>query len=188
MATAMRKPDREYTTDFLKSNCRTADAEYRLALIAAGHLHPDVHTKGSVHTAIVNLVNAKSNYETLAHGLEALEDGLRDKYAAQKAKLNLERARLRIISCEIDGNARGIFTIKRILSEVCTRHGVDMDEMKGTSKVQIIVRSRQEAQYNLRYHTDLTYMSIARIFKQDHSTVVHGVQQHAKRMRHCRKK
>lgn len=74
-----------------------------------------------------------------------------------------------------------------IMRDVCRKHGLTMEELRGTTRRRDIVHARQECFYRMR--TEVTALGrplslprIARLFGRDHSTIVHGIERHAQRM------
>jgi len=74
-----------------------------------------------------------------------------------------------------------------IMRDACRKHGLTMEELRGTTRRRDIVHARQECFYRMR--TEVTALGrplslprIARLFGRDHSTIVHGIERHAQRM------
>ena len=74
-----------------------------------------------------------------------------------------------------------------IMRDACRKHGITMEELRGTTRRRDIVHARQECFYRMR--TEVTALGrplslprIARLFGRDHSTIVHGIERHAQRM------
>lgn len=160
-----------------KQACKDQNAAYKNALLAAGAVryddsHPDLDK------AIIDLVNAKS-------GFESLEKDLKQQHDRRLKDLMLERSRIRIMLHEITGEwskkigiAMPATTRGKIIERVAQKHGVTLDEMKSTKRHRHLVRARQEAYYLLYNEGKLSYPSVGRIFERDHTTVIHGYRRH----------
>lgn len=71
-----------------------------------------------------------------------------------------------------------------IIKEVAARHGLTIDEIKSQNRSRRIAWPRQEAMYELRTHTRLSYPAIARFLGlSDHTTALHGVNAHKRRLK-----
>lgn len=71
---------------------------------------------------------------------------------------------------------------KKIVREVSEKHGVSILDMLSTRRAQPFVAARYEAMYRLRHETTMSYPAIGRrLGGRDHTTVLHGVRQHALR-------
>ena len=62
-----------------------------------------------------------------------------------------------------------------ILSITARHFGYNEGVLLGRERLARVTRPRQVAMYLIREHTLLTYPSIGRIFKRDHSTIQYGV-------------
>ena len=71
---------------------------------------------------------------------------------------------------------------RMIIAQVCDRHGVAVEEVLGRSRYKRVCLARKEAYVMLRQER-LSYLTIARMFGRDHTTVVDGVQRY-RRDRH----
>lgn len=149
---------------------KTAEAKYRTALINAGHL--PVSTV--LDDAIITLVEAKKEYEKAAITLKK-------RYAVQTHKLMLERSRLRVIAWEVKLQQSDRAAAHDIVETIAQQHLLEVGDLKTQSKVQYIVRARQEAFVALREHTSLSFEAIGAIFGRDHTTIIHGARMHKKR-------
>jgi len=70
-----------------------------------------------------------------------------------------------------------------IVREVCVSFGVRFADVIGDSREFHVVRARQHAMYRLRSERpDLSFTQIARIFRKDHTTVIHSVRKVAAEM------
>lgn len=70
----------------------------------------------------------------------------------------------------------------RIIREVAAKYGRTVDELTGPLRWRSIAWARQEAMFRLRNETTLSYPDIGRRLNRDHTTILHGVRAHAKRM------
>lgn len=78
--------------------------------------------------------------------------------------------------------------ISDILSDVAARHRTTVDLIKGDCRYSEVVRARQEVMYRLRglLRPDgshrLSLPRIGQILNRDHTTVIHGMKRHARRI------
>ena len=71
----------------------------------------------------------------------------------------------------------------RMVREVAAKHGLTVEELKGPSRKKRVVRPRQEAMYRGVTELKMSYPDVARrLGGRDHTTALHGVEQHRKRM------
>lgn len=74
-------------------------------------------------------------------------------------------------------------TAKEILQQVASRHNMTVDEMLSATRKKTYARARQEAMWEIRQRTKLSYPQIAqRMRLKDHTTVIHGERRHAERL------
>ena len=74
-------------------------------------------------------------------------------------------------------------TADDIISAVCQHYGLKQREIVSKSRKQNIAQARQLAMYLIHKYTDLSYSQIGRRFGgRDHSTVLHGCNQVARRI------
>jgi len=66
---------------------------------------------------------------------------------------------------------------RMIIAQVCDRHGVAVEEVLGRSRYKRVCLARKEVYVMLRQER-LSYLTIARMFGRDHTTVVDGVQRY----------
>jgi hypothetical protein len=72
---------------------------------------------------------------------------------------------------------------KRIVREVSKKHGVAIVDILSTRRSQPFVNARYEAMYRMRHETNMSFPQIGRrLGGRDHTTVLHGVREHAKRV------
>lgn len=75
-----------------------------------------------------------------------------------------------------------------ILDEVCSEYAVRRQELLGVSRTAGIVEARHDAMWRFRqcrneYGDPLYgYPELGRIFNRDHTTIIHGVRAHQRRM------
>lgn len=71
----------------------------------------------------------------------------------------------------------------RILAEVCLKHGVSRIDVLGSNRKRTFVNARQEVFYRLCHETNWSLPRIGRfVGDRDHTTALHGRDQHAKRL------
>lgn len=69
-----------------------------------------------------------------------------------------------------------------ILSEVCRKHGMTQKQVIGQQRNHNIVLARHEAMYRMAHETRMSLPMIGRrLGDRDHTTVLHGLRQHAAR-------
>lgn len=75
-----------------------------------------------------------------------------------------------------------MITMKDIVREVAERHGLQPDDITGPSRVRSIAWPRQEAMWEARQRTKMSYPAIGRrLGGRDHATVIYGVREYEKR-------
>lgn len=70
----------------------------------------------------------------------------------------------------------------RIAAEVSERYNLSVKEMTSPSRSRRVVMARNEAFWRIREETTLSFPQIGMKFGRDHTTVLHGYRQHAKRL------
>ena len=65
--------------------------------------------------------------------------------------------------------------IRDIIAEVADEFKVFPSDIIAHKKKPKYVSARHKAMYRARQETDASYLKLARIFKRDHTTVIHGV-------------
>jgi chromosomal replication initiator protein len=64
-----------------------------------------------------------------------------------------------------------------IINEVCKFFNLDIEEILSTSKRANIVHARQMAIYLIKSLMDISYTQIGAVFKRDHTTIMHSINQ-----------
>jgi chromosomal replication initiation ATPase DnaA len=72
--------------------------------------------------------------------------------------------------------------IHEIISEVAKRHGVTPIAIISDRRNTKLVAARHEAMWRARNETTYSLPRIGRAFRRDHTTVLHGVAKHEKRI------
>lgn len=73
--------------------------------------------------------------------------------------------------------------IQRTIWKVAKKHGIGVEQLIGQCRARHFVAARQEACYEL-HKMGLSYPAIGRrLGDRDHTTIIHGVRQHIKRMK-----
>jgi hypothetical protein len=70
---------------------------------------------------------------------------------------------------------------EQIIEEVCEQHGLPIVMVMGHSRSRSLVFARQEIMYRMTVELGYSTSMVGRFMKRDHSTIVYGRQQHAKR-------
>ena len=65
--------------------------------------------------------------------------------------------------------------IKDIIAEVADEYLIFPSDITGHKRRPKFVAPRHKAMWRARTETNASYLKLARIFKRDHSTVIHGV-------------
>lgn len=71
---------------------------------------------------------------------------------------------------------------KRILAEAADKHGVTVEDVLGPARPHRLTLARQEAMYRLRLDMRWSLPRIGSFMNRDHSTVLHGIEQHRARL------
>jgi chromosomal replication initiation ATPase DnaA len=71
-----------------------------------------------------------------------------------------------------------------LIEGIAARRGVLVDHLCGSSRAPSVSRARQEAWWCMRYHPERYYslIDIARLFGRHHTTVMAGIEAHARRL------
>ena len=75
---------------------------------------------------------------------------------------------------KIDDGEENMF-IRDIIAEVADEFQLFPSDIVSHKRRSKIVKARQKAMWRARQETDASYLKLARIFKRDHTTVIHGV-------------
>jgi len=67
-----------------------------------------------------------------------------------------------------------------LLDAVCVGRGVTRDEVCGRVRTKTVARARQELWWKLRSGRAFSYEEIGRLFRRNHSTVLHGIRAYRK--------
>lgn len=76
--------------------------------------------------------------------------------------------------------------VSDIIGLVATRHGLTRAQVLAYGRKPKLAGVRHVAMYLARQHTPFPYTVIARVFRRDSTTVMHGVKQVERRMRRDR--
>jgi len=71
-----------------------------------------------------------------------------------------------------------------LLDQVCHRRAVTPAEVCGLVRTRAISHARHELWWRLRHHPDLLFSleELGRLFQRHHSTVLHGIRSHERRL------
>lgn len=73
---------------------------------------------------------------------------------------------------------------KRILIETAMKHGVSVEKITGSRRLNHIVLARHEAMWRMKNEAGMSYPAIARrVGVMDHTSCIHGVRAHEARMK-----
>lgn len=77
----------------------------------------------------------------------------------------------------------GKITAKQIIRSVAEKHGMTVEVLLSESRLKRIAHARQEAMWEIRRRTKLSFPQIAeRLGRKDHTTAWHGVRAHERRL------
>lgn len=147
-----------------------ANKAYTKAMIKAGYI-PEAWISSPLKDAVVALVKVRTTMMTLS---EKYEDMLKEKMEMEtqkKALFNIQKSRA------ISGPMK---TRNKIIDLVSKKRGYTLEEMKEKTRRGDLVAARNHCYHELYEGTSLSYSGIGRIFKRDHSTVLHGIKKHKK--------
>jgi len=72
---------------------------------------------------------------------------------------------------------------RRIVLEVCEKHGLRLNDVISERRAVPLVKARQEAMYRLHQETTMSLPAIGRrLGNRDHTTVLYGIRRHQQRM------
>lgn len=72
---------------------------------------------------------------------------------------------------------------KRVVDETCAKYGVSIPEVMSIQRQPLLVHARHEIFYRLKKESSMSLPEIGRVMGgRDHTTVLHGVRQHASRL------
>jgi hypothetical protein len=75
-------------------------------------------------------------------------------------------------------------TVARITAEVAKKHGLTIEDIRSSRRDRAAVKARHEVFWRCRKETTHSLPSIGRFLnKKDHTTIMHGIKMHEKRMR-----
>lgn len=70
-------------------------------------------------------------------------------------------------------------TVKKIMREVCDKHGILEVEFLGERHSPVYVAARQEACWRARNETGASFPLIGEVFNRDHSTILYSVRKYS---------
>ncbi|MET4636178.1 helix-turn-helix domain-containing protein [Kaistia defluvii] len=71
--------------------------------------------------------------------------------------------------------------IRQIITQVARKHGLTDNDILSARRNTKVVRARQEAMYRAVNETTHSLTVVGKVFGRDHTTVMHGIRQHAAR-------
>lgn len=71
---------------------------------------------------------------------------------------------------------------RAIIAEVADRHGIPAALLYGSRRDRLVAHVRQEAMWEVRRQTTLSFPQIGQRFNRDHTTVIHAVRAHEGRI------
>lgn len=144
------------------------DYETRMAIIKNKALQLGLILSDEVMDYIAN---------TLTSDVRQLE-GVVNNIKAHKELMN-EEVDTALVSKIIEGiiTPQGRITPEIIIEETAKYYSVLPEDIKGRSKVKVIVNARQVCMYLIRTLTSLTLSEIGGVLERDHATVIHSLNQ-----------
>lgn len=70
--------------------------------------------------------------------------------------------------------------IRAIVDAVCSAHRVGIRDLRGNARHPNITRARYDAYYRMRHELSLSFSAIGKLFRKDHTSVIHGYWRHRK--------
>ena len=88
---------------------------------------------------------------------------------------------------EVDIDPDQPVTVWTVMRAACKKHRLTMEQLRSSSRRRDIIMARQECFYAMRHEVPwlgrrMSLPEIAHLFGMDHTTILHGIRQHAKRM------
>lgn len=126
-----------------------------------------------------------SRLTTTLHVLQTQNKRIKHQIKSLRAKLLEREKEIAHLCAELRslGGCAPIQAAKRIADAVAAAHHLSFTEMISQRRELPLVRARHEAMWLLKKNTMLTLTQIARLLgRSDHTTVLHGIAQHEKRM------
>jgi len=127
--------------------------------------------------------------EAVAKEQRRIQAELAAEYEKQAAKARIDQEASELVEREdtVHPLAEDEIVVRRpaveIVREVCSAFNVRFSEIVGKIQTPEVVRARQHAMYRLRTERpDMSFTQIARIFRKDHTTVIHSVRKVAAEM------
>ncbi len=72
--------------------------------------------------------------------------------------------------------------LAQILTEVAAKHGVSVMAMISHRRPTVLARARHECWWRAREETAFSLPQIGRAYNRDHTSIIHGIRMHEKRM------
>lgn len=100
--------------------------------------------------------------------------------------LDEERERLALETLatgnEADSMATRVFALHQIMRETCKKYEISRLDLISECRSQRFTHARQECMWRMRKETVASTTAIGRMLRRDHTTVMHGVQAHQRRL------
>ncbi len=156
----------EFHEEKIRQQCKEADLKYRALLIKHGHLLCDEALKA----ALDEVNGLRGVMENL---LAQLDVAITD-VEAERNRLIARQGGENIKVAGIKGARVPESKAQKIIREISAEYGVTFDAMRSTKRQRPIVRAKQACFYRIYNETNHSFPTIARMFKLDHTTVLHG--------------
>lgn len=100
-------------------------------------------------------------------------------FALLGAVEGLQRSIDRVVDGTVPMRKRAAFAA--ILADVCERHGVSLQELRGKGRARPLSLARQELEYRMRADLGMSSSAVADFLRRDRSSVIFGSESHARR-------
>lgn len=152
-------------------------------------------TKGYSVTAITAIVGTGAPQEAISKVVSQARQ-LAEQKRADERRQRAAEAQAKDTSCRVrewklkaaPSHYRTVIvrgptrSIAEIIRDVAKKHGLTATDIACAGTAKALVRARQEAMFVCASETELSLPAIGRrMGNRDHSTIIHGIRQHAKR-------
>jgi hypothetical protein len=72
--------------------------------------------------------------------------------------------------------------MRQVVKEMAEKHNMSVETLMSATRIMSIVRARQEAMYHIKMETGCSFLELARFFRKDHTTIMHGIERHLERI------
>ena len=72
--------------------------------------------------------------------------------------------------------------MRQVVKKMAEKHNMSVETLMSATRIMSIVRARQEAMYHIKMETGCSFLELARFFRKDHTTIMHGIERHLERI------